>query len=89
MAFEASSFSMACIFAHNKIRYKNSASFIPGRVSTWDVIRMLTDFQKNDNIVNRKKQQHESISAFYRKWGISTSDSKRLVQGKSKLKRKN
>lgn len=56
MAFEASSFSMACIFAHNKIRYKNSASFIPGRVSTWDVIRMLTDFQKNDNIVNRKKQ---------------------------------
>lgn len=79
---------MACIFACNKISYKNSASLICGRASTCDVVRMLTDLQKNDNIVNRKKQQHKSITAFYRKWEISTFDSKRLVQGKSKLKRK-
>ncbi|KAF4792888.1 hypothetical protein TURU_117045 [Turdus rufiventris] len=41
---------------------------------------LLTDFQKNDNIVNRKKQQHKSVTAFYRKWEIPTFDSKRFVQ---------
>lgn len=51
-----------CIFACNKVSYKNSASLISGRASTSDVIRKLTDFQKNDNIVNRKKQQHKSIT---------------------------
>lgn len=66
-AFEAASFSMACILACNKISYKNSASLISGRASACDVIGMLTEFQKNDNIVNRKKQQHKSITAFYRK----------------------
>lgn len=50
----AASPSTACVFACNKISYKNSASLISGMVSSCDVIRILIDFQKDDNIVKRK-----------------------------------
>lgn len=52
--FAAASFSTAYVFACNKASYKNSASLISGGMSSCDVIRMLIDFQKDNNVIKRK-----------------------------------